>query len=206
MCAPTFLRWFFGFWKWLLRGRVLQEDPPGPGDFPSWEGRDRIGAQADARGNPDFLTLSLSKGEDGRIPQAADGERTMIEGSCHCGKVKWTFDVEPKTATTCNCTVCRRWGVLWAYDLVGDRTKVTGETRAYVREGGRVGFHFCTDCGSIVCYRALKPDAEGKRRTAVNLRMADPDVVAKLPIHKFEGLDTFTSLGQDGRLVGDVWF
>lgn len=135
----------------------------------------------------------------------------MIEGSCHCGKVRWTFDVTPDDATTCNCTVCRRYGVLWAYDLVGDRTQFSGTTREYVRSAGAwgepgVAFHFCPDCGSVTHYRALKPDGEGRVRTAVNLRMAEPDAVARLPIRHWEGLQTFTSLGQDGRCVADMWF
>ena len=44
-----------------------------------------------------------------------------------------------------------------------------------------VAFHFCADCGCITHYRALKADPEGRIRTAVNLRMAEPDVVAHLP-------------------------
>lgn len=130
----------------------------------------------------------------------------MIEGACHCGAVTWKFDLAPEEATTCNCTVCRRYGVFWAYDLAGDRTQFSGETRAYVRDKGRVGFHFCVRCGCITHYRALKPDAEGKSRTAVNLRMAEPKSVAHLPIRHWEGLDSFTSLGQDGRCVADLWF
>ena len=69
-----------------------------------------------------------------------------------------------------------------------------------------VAFYFCTDCGCVTHYRALKPDSEGRIRTAVNLRMAEPDVVAHLPIRHWEGLQTFASLGQDGRCVTDMWF
>ena len=135
----------------------------------------------------------------------------MIEGSCHCGAVRWKSDIEPDCATTCNCTVCRRYGVFWVYDLVGDHTEFTGPTRAYVRTSGDwgeagVAFHFCENCGCITHYRALKPDAKGHVRTALNLRMAEPDKWAHLPIRHWEGLKTFTSLGQDGRTVGDMWF
>jgi len=135
----------------------------------------------------------------------------MIEGTCHCGAVRWTFDVTPDAATTCNCTVCRRYGVLWAYDLVGDRTTFSGSTRTYVRTSGTqyepsVAFHFCAECSCVTHYRALKPDPNGRIRTAVNLRMAEPDAIAHLPIHHWEGLQSFTSLGQDGRRVTDLWF
>ena len=44
----------------------------------------------------------------------------MIEGACHCGAVRWTFDGMPKTATACNCRLCRRYGMLWDYDFEAD--------------------------------------------------------------------------------------
>lgn len=135
----------------------------------------------------------------------------MIEGACHCGAVRWSFDVATDSATTCNCTICRRYGALWAYDLKGDRTLFSGPTRTYMRTSGTkyepsVAFHFCADCGCVTHYRALKPDAEGRVRTAVNLRMAEPDAVAALPVFRWEGLHSFSGLGQDGRSAADVWF
>ena len=44
----------------------------------------------------------------------------MIEGTCHCGAVRWRFSGIPESATACNCTVCRRYGALWAYDFEGE--------------------------------------------------------------------------------------
>ena len=41
---------------------------------------------------------------------------------------------------------------------------------------------------------------------AVNLRLAEPDAVATIPIDRFDGLGTFSDLPRDGRCVGDVWF
>lgn len=57
----------------------------------------------------------------------------MIHGSCHCGAVRWQFKGMPESATACNCTVCRRYGVLWAYDFEGEGISVLGPTRVYVR-------------------------------------------------------------------------
>jgi hypothetical protein len=66
----------------------------------------------------------------------------MIQGSCHCGAVRWQFEGQPDGATACDGTVCRRNGVLWAYDYDGDGIKVSGNTRRYV--GGKaIQFHFC---------------------------------------------------------------
>ena len=35
----------------------------------------------------------------------------MLHGSCHCGAVNWRFEAMPQSATACNCTICRRYGV-----------------------------------------------------------------------------------------------
>ena len=57
----------------------------------------------------------------------------MIEGSCHCGAVRWSFAGDPGGATACNCTVCRRYGVLWAYGHADEDVHVIGETRFHRR-------------------------------------------------------------------------
>lgn len=129
----------------------------------------------------------------------------MIEGSCHCGRVRWRFDGMPDGATACNCTVCRRYGVLWAYDYVDEGIHVSGETRAYVR-GESIAFHFCPVCGCVAFWRSLTLDPAGRRRIAVNLRLAEPDAVATVPIDHFDGLDTFEDRPRDGRCVADYWF
>lgn len=130
----------------------------------------------------------------------------MIEGVCHCGAVRWRFDAVPDAATACNCTLCRRYGVLWAYGHDGEDVHLLGETRAYVWGDRSIGFHFCPTCGCIAAWRALAPNAEGRRRAAVNLRLAEPAEVAAIPIDHFDGLDTWTDLPRDGRCVADMWF
>jgi hypothetical protein len=132
-------------------------------------------------------------------------EATMIEGSCHCGAVRWQFDGQPDGATACNCTVCRRYGMLWVYDYVDEGIRVVGHTQAYVR-GKAIEFHFCPVCGCVVCWRGLETDTAGRRRTAVNLRLAEPEAVAQIPIDHFDGLDTYDDLPRDGRCVADYWF
>lgn len=129
----------------------------------------------------------------------------MIEGSCHCGAVRWRFEDEPGAATICNCTVCRRYGVLWAYGYEGEGIDVSGTTRLYMR-GDSVEFHFCVACGCVAFWRAHGPGEQGRRRIAVNLRLAEPNAVARIPIDRFDGLDTFEGLPRDGRCVGDYWF
>jgi hypothetical protein len=130
----------------------------------------------------------------------------MIEGACDCGAVRWSFDGDPGLVTACNCTICRRYGVLWAYDYENERIRVSGPTRTYVRGKRHIGFHFCPDCGCIAYWRGLNPGDDGRRRIAVNVRLAEPDAVGALPIEHFDGLKSWTDLPRDGRCVADMWF
>ena len=129
----------------------------------------------------------------------------MIEGSCHCGAVHWRFGTPPAVATACSCTVCRRYGVLWAYDFEGEGVHVTGPTRAYIR-GDSVEFHFCPTCGCVCYWRGQQRGVDGRLRLAVNLRMAEPDAVADVPVGHLDGLNAFEKLPRDGRCVRDYWF
>ncbi|MFK7801710.1 MAG: GFA family protein [Anaerolineae bacterium] len=130
----------------------------------------------------------------------------MITGSCHCGKVKWKFDETPESATACNCTVCRRYGVLWGYDYDGEKIHVSGPTQVYIR-GKTTGFHFCPTCGCVAYWRALEPNDQKQWRIAVNMRLIDdPGKIEHLLIDHFDGLDTFTDLPRDGKCVRDYWF
>ena len=129
----------------------------------------------------------------------------MIEGSCLCGAVRWQFAGQPEGATACNCTACRRYGVLWAYDYEGEGIRTSGKTQAFVR-GKALEFHFCPVCGCVAFWRGLQTDPAGRRRIAVNLRLSEPEAVARIPIDHFDGLNTFDDLPRDGKCVSDYWF
>lgn len=129
----------------------------------------------------------------------------MIEGRCLCGAVSWRYDGTPEGATACNCTACRRYGALWAYAHENDGITVTGETRPYQRAES-LTFNSCPTCGCLVFWRGLQADEQGRVRMAVNLRLAEPESVADIPIDRFDGLDTWDDLPRDGRCVRDYWF
>ncbi|MCC6912323.1 MAG: GFA family protein [Rhodospirillaceae bacterium] len=129
----------------------------------------------------------------------------MIHGTCLCNAVKWSFEGAPDGATACNCTACRRYGALWAYGYEEEGVEVSGRTKAFVR-GEAVEFHFCPSCGCVTYWRARTVDDRGRRRIAVNLRLADPALVADIPIDRFDGLGAFDDLPRDGRCVKDMWF
>ncbi len=130
----------------------------------------------------------------------------MLNGRCHCGEVGWTLDKVPKSVTACNCTICRRYGALWAYGYIGGDIQTTGQTNTYRRrDGGDILFHFCAICGCVSHYVATAKDDNGRTRTAVNVRMSDLSPISELPIRHFDGRDSFKELPSDGRVVKDMW-
>lgn len=127
-----------------------------------------------------------------------------MNGSCHCGAVHWEFDGLPETATACNCSVCRRYGTLWAYGFLGERLHVSGETRTYIWNQRWLEFHFCPHCACVVFWRAAEAGPDGRRYGAVNLRLAtDPAAVQAIPLLHHD-TDTDADLS-DGKCVMDVW-
>ena len=58
----------------------------------------------------------------------------------------------------------------------------------------------------MICWRGLRLGPDGRRRIAVNLRLAVPEAVADIAIDHFDGLDRFEDLPPDGRCVRDLWF
>jgi len=134
---------------------------------------------------------------------------TTLTGACHCGAAHWTIEGDPGPATACNCTLCRRYGALWAYDYENERIRIFGPSIAYTRVGKAdpaLEIRFCPTCGCVLCWRGLRLGPDGRRRIAVNLRLAPPEAVEGLPIDHFDGLDTFDDLPRDGKCVRDLWF
>lgn len=131
-----------------------------------------------------------------------------IEGRCHCGRTHWRFRGPLGPATACNCTLCRRYGALWVYDFEDEAITLHGPRSVYVREGKTpaLEIHFCPTCAGVLAWRGLTPEADGRRRMAVNVRLAPPERVADLPIDHFDGLVSFDDLPRDGRCVRDYWF
>lgn len=132
----------------------------------------------------------------------------MYKGHCLCGSVKWEFDVAIESVTACNCTACRRYGVLWAYGHEEIDVRVIGTTKFYTRrENSALEFHFCENCGCLVSWRATKLNEKYQRRMAVNVRLIDDhQKILNLPIDHFDGFDTFEDLPRDERCVKHMWF
>lgn len=83
---------------------------------------------------------------------------------------------------------------------------IAGTTRSYLRDPKTIEFHFCPVCACVAYWQTPEAGADGRYYLAVNLRLADPSDVAKIPIKRFDGFDRFEALPADGSCIADVWF
>ncbi|MEM9342454.1 MAG: GFA family protein [Pseudomonadota bacterium] len=117
------------------------------------------------------------------------------------------IEPEPTRATACNCTVCRRYGALWAYGRLGQSVRISGTGNGYVRaDSSDLEFVHCSNCGCLTHYVATAPSDDGKTLAAVNLRMVDPEDVAEIPLRHFDGFETWQAVEGHAAVVKDLWF
>lgn len=114
----------------------------------------------------------------------------MIEASCHCGAVRITVPRAPKDVTSCNCSICRRTGVLAAYYDPAEVT-IAGATDTYMWGDRMMTFHRCKVCG---CPTHGLPVDPASTRMSINARLMDPEVLAAARIRKFDGAESWEFL------------
>lgn len=117
-----------------------------------------------------------------------------LHGSCHCGLVRLTLPAAPDTATSCNCSLCRRTGGIWAYYELGS-VSIQGHpehTESYVW-GDRTLRNFrCRNCGIATHWEPVESTASA--RHGVNLRNFEPALLESVVIKHFDGADTWKFL------------
>lgn len=111
----------------------------------------------------------------------------MLSASCHCGAVRIAFPELPGSITDCNCSICRRFGALWAY-YTREQVAVScspDSVSAYVWGDKEIEFFHCDTCGCVTHYETIEKDSDS--RIAINARMMKPEEIASLPVRKFDG-------------------
>ena len=114
----------------------------------------------------------------------------MIEASCHCGAVRLEIARSPASVTDCNCSICRRLGVLWAYYPPDEVTiaAAPGATTPYAWDDKTIAFHHCKVCGCATHWASLeRPRLD---RMGVNARLMDPAVLAAAKVRRLDGART----------------
>ena len=112
----------------------------------------------------------------------------MIEAVCHCGSVKLQIARAPTEATECNCSICRRYGVIWAYYSLQDVILPSPEaTETYAWDDRSIAFHRCRRCG---CISHWYPITREDDRLGINARLLDPGILAGTRIRHLDGAGT----------------
>jgi hypothetical protein len=115
----------------------------------------------------------------------------MITASCHCGQVTLEIDTAPATVTDCTCSICRRYGVLWAY-YSPSQVRISlkgGKTDTYMWGARSIAFHRCSQCGCVSHWAPAHPDRDPDRM-GVNARLMPLDVLAKARVRHLDGAVT----------------
>jgi len=78
----------------------------------------------------------------------------MIRAACHCGAVRFEIARAPDWVLDCNCTLCRRYGALWAYYRGADQALLLSKpdreaTDTYLWGDRSIASHHCRTCGCI---------------------------------------------------------
>ena len=110
----------------------------------------------------------------------------MITGSCHCGAVQIAVAEAPTIVTSCNCSICRRLGTLWAYYRPAQvtLTHAPDATDAYSWGERSLAFGRCATCGCVTHWEVI--DDPAYDRMGVNARLLDIDIEA-MPVKKVDG-------------------
>jgi len=113
---------------------------------------------------------------------------TRYTGSCHCGAVRIEVEAVIDRVTECNCSICRKKGILH-HRVPADRFRLlSGEDGLGTYQFGTMAakHHFCKTCGIHVFTR---PRAAPELYT-VNVRALDNfDLARESPeIVQFDGM------------------
>ena len=118
----------------------------------------------------------------------------MLTATCHCGAVTVEVPRRPQSVTSCNCSICRRYGTLWAYYK---RTTVRVVAKAVATDEYRWGdkslrFVRCRTCGCVTHWEPVSPGKES--RMGVNARNFELAVLDSLRIRRLDGAATWKFL------------
>lgn len=109
--------------------------------------------------------------------------------ACHCGAVQIEVSHYPAEVTDCNCSLCHKSGVLWAYYPATEVLSLPdpGLTDTYAWNGRHVDFHRCGHCG---CFTHWIPRDPARARRGINARLFPPTALATARVRRRDGANT----------------
>ena len=118
----------------------------------------------------------------------------MLTATCHCGAVRIEVPRKPRRLTDCNCSICRRYGTLWAYYKRSDVrvNAAPGSIDKYSWGDKSLWFVRCSACGCITHWEPVHSTGSG--RMGINARNFDPALLGSMRIRRLDGASTWKFL------------
>jgi hypothetical protein len=116
-------------------------------------------------------------------------ETGVVTASCHCGSIRIDIDSPPTEVTDCNCSICRRYGALWAYYSLRQVrfTPADPRTDVYMWDDRSLQFHRCKICG---CVTHWAPVDKAHDRMGINARLMDLPVLGAARVRRLDGANS----------------
>jgi hypothetical protein len=136
------------------------------------------------------ITLRSTRAAGGRSAHtlsAMDHRNAAFTATCHCGAIRIYVRRLSRTLTSCNCSICRRYGALWAY-YAASSVKIEapkGGLSKYSWNRKIRAYYRCNKCGCVTHYAYRK-----KRRNttvAVNAVNFEPSALIGVRIRHLDG-------------------
>ena len=117
-----------------------------------------------------------------------------LTASCHCGAVRIEVPRAPDELTSCNCSICRRYGTLWAYYPAGEVLVAAGADHINEYQWGerRLRFVRCRQCGCVMHWERTRPKPDSK--VGVNARNLEPEALEGVRVRRLDGASTWKYL------------
>ena len=108
-------------------------------------------------------------------------------GGCHCGLVRFECTTDLAMVTACNCSICTKKGLHFAFLSPASFVLRAGEDnlREYLFNKHAIRHQSCNDCGVEVFARGRKTD--GTAVVALNVSCIDGIELAKLAMTSIDG-------------------
>jgi hypothetical protein len=109
-------------------------------------------------------------------------------GSCHCGAVRFTINLDASAGTQCNCSICQKIGTTNAMAKPADLKVLAGEDQLGAYEWGyKVGKrYFCRNCG-VQCFGKGHLAEMGGDYVSVPLNVLDDVDLAEVTVTHWDG-------------------
>lgn len=131
---------------------------------------------------------------------SASSAPAWLSGGCHCGRVRFRVRKRSSTALECNCSVCRKKGLLHLIVHPSDFELSQGAEAltVYTFNSMKARHTFCRVCGVQAFYTPRShPD-----HVDVNVRCLDGDAAASFGVEAFDGRNWERNVGALHERVG----